>query len=180
MKLAEVSIPSVRSWGALGRVARIAAFAGFAAAGAQLAVRLPFTPVPITMQTLFVVLAGVTLGPRDGFYAMLSYLALGLSGAPVFAGLGFGPATLFGPTGGYLMSFPAAAALSGCMIERLGRGRVRVFCASACGMALMLVAGAVYLRLLSGASFSAIASMAILPFVAGESLKSVFAALFVK
>lgn len=179
MKLAGVSVPSAGSWEALMRVARIAAFAGFAAAGAQLAVRLPFTPVPITMQTLFVVLAGATLGPRDGFYAMLSYVALGFSGAPVFAGFGFGPATLFGPTGGYLMSFPAAAAVSGCMVERLGKGRVRVFLASACGMTLILLAGAFYLKLLSGAAFGAIASMAVFPFVAGETIKALFAALLV-
>ncbi|MDD3642341.1 MAG: biotin transporter BioY, partial [Candidatus Krumholzibacteria bacterium] len=86
--------------------ARIAAFVLFTAAGAQLAVRLPWTPVPVTMQTLFVVLAGISLGPRDGFAAMVSYLALGAAGVPVFAGLSFGPAALFGPTGGYLVMFP--------------------------------------------------------------------------
>jgi biotin transport system substrate-specific component len=180
MKLASATMPSVRSSGALRRAAKIAAFAGFAAVGAQLAVRLPFTPVPITMQTLFVVLAGATLGPRDGFYAMLSYVALGASGVPVFAGFGFGPVTLFGPTGGYLMSFPAAAAVSGYMVERLGRGRFRVFVASSCGMALILLAGALYLKLLSGAAFGVIVSMAVLPFIAGESIKAVFAALLVQ
>jgi hypothetical protein len=73
------------------RIARILLFAGFTAVGAQLAVRLPFTPVPLTLQTLFVVMAGLTLGPRDGFYAMASYLGMGLLGAPVFAGFTFGP-----------------------------------------------------------------------------------------
>ena len=102
-----------RTGDAVNRVAKIMAFTLFTALGAQFAVWLPFTPVPVTMQTLFVVLAGIVLGPRDGFYAMLSYLALGISGAPVFAGLSFGPLVLFGPTGGYLLAFPAAAFLAG-------------------------------------------------------------------
>ena len=176
LRLAGVSIPSAYSSDALQRVAKILAFTGFTAVGAQLAVPLPFTPVPITMQTLFVVLAGMTLGARDGFYAMLSYLALGSSGAPVFAGFSFGPAPLFGPTGGYLIAFPAAAALSGYLVERLGNDRGRAFLAAACGMALILVSGAAYLMLLSGAPFGRIAAMAVFPFMAGEILKAVCAA----
>jgi biotin transport system substrate-specific component len=176
MKLAGIAIPAASYSGAIRRAARIAAFVGFTAAGAQLAVRLPFTPVPITMQTLFVVLAGAALGPRDGFYAMLSYIGLGLSGAPIFAGFGFGPATLFGPTGGYLMSFPAAAALCGFLVERFGRTRPVILLASAGAMALILFAGALYLELISGAAFGAIAAMAIVPFIAGESIKAVLAA----
>jgi biotin transport system substrate-specific component len=174
-KLAGIAIPSAYSE-ALHRVGKILAFALFTTVGAQLAVPLPFTPVPITMQTLFVVLAGVTLGPRDGFYAMLSYLALGFSGAPVFSGFSFGPGVLLGPTGGYLVAFPAAALLSGYVVGRLGIGRVRVFIASACGMALILFAGAAYLKLISGASLDRIAAMAVLPFVAGEVVKALVAA----
>lgn len=176
LKMASVSIPSAFAAEALGRVAKILAFAGFTAVGGQLAVRLSFTPVPVTMQTLFVVLAGVTLGARDGFYAMLSYIALGLSGAPVFSGFGFGPAVLLGPTGGYLISFPAAAALSGYIVERFGRGRGRVFVASSFSLALILLSGAAYLALLSGAPFGRVAGVAIVPFVAGELIKSLFAA----
>ncbi|MCK4236640.1 MAG: biotin transporter BioY [Candidatus Krumholzibacteria bacterium] len=160
----------------LRRVARILAFVIFTGTGAQLAVRLPFTPVPVTMQTLFVVLAGVTLGSRDGFFAMVSYLALGVSGIPVFAGFSFGPALIFGPTGGYLIAFPAAALLSGWIYERSNGNRPAVVGAALCGSALILLSGTLHLSLISGLSLGQTVPIAITPFVAGEVLKAFLAA----
>jgi biotin transport system substrate-specific component len=162
---------------ALVRAARIAAFVCFTSVAAQLAVELSFTPVPVTMQTLFVVLAGVTLGARDGFYAMLAYVSLGFAGAPVFAGFSCGPAVLFGPTGGYLVSFPAAALVAGYISARLGGSRLAVFAASLCGMALILAVGVSYLAVLTGLSLSRAASFGAMPFVAGEFLKALIASL---
>jgi biotin transport system substrate-specific component len=161
--------------GALRRAARMLAFVAFTSVGAQLAVRLPFTPVPITMQTLFVVLAGITLGPRDGFYAMVSYVALGASGAPVFAGFSFGPAVLFGPTGGYLIAFPAAALLAGTLAGRGRGGRGAVFAGALSGAALVLLAGTLYLSLLSGLPIVRTASLSLTPFIAGEVVKALAA-----
>lgn len=163
--------------GAFARALKILGFICFTTVGAQLAVRLPFTPVPVTMQTLFVVLAGVTLGARDGFYAMLSYVALGFAGAPVFAGFSFGAAALLGPTGGYLVSFPAAALVSGYLASKLGPSRHAIFSASLCGMALILLSGASYLAFISGISFSRAASLGILPFAAGDLVKALIASL---
>jgi biotin transport system substrate-specific component len=176
----DVCCGPVSAAGGLARAARILAFVVFTAAGAQLAAPLPFTPVPVTMQTLFVVLAGLTLGARDGFYAMLAYLGLGLAGAPVFAGFSFGPGVLVGPTGGYLMSFPAAALVSGCLFGLLGGGRIAAFLASLCGMALVLAGGAVYLSLVAGMPLARIAPLAIIPFVAGDIAKAVIAAFLSK
>jgi biotin transport system substrate-specific component len=83
-------------------------------------ISVPFYPVPMTMQTLAVLLVGGFLGPRLGVAAVASYLALGLAGAPVFhSGLG-GPALLAGPTGGYLMGFVPAAFLMGLAGRRVG------------------------------------------------------------
>ncbi len=161
--------------GELYRAIRILLFVLFTAVGAQLAVRLPFTPVPVTVQTLFAVLAGITLGPRDGFYAMLSYLAIGAAGAPVFAGFGFGPAVLVGVTGGYLVAFPAAALLSGVLGERLGGGRVAVLCGAASGLTLILFSGTLYLALVTGSSFTRAASLGLLPFIGGEAIKAAIA-----
>jgi biotin transport system substrate-specific component len=158
------------------RMARIALFVAFTALGAQLAVRLPFTPVPVTVQTLFVVLAGITLGPRDGFYAMVSYLGLGLAGAPVFAGFSLGPAVLLGPTGGYLIAFPAGALLAGALSRVLGGGRSAVFASAAAGSALILASGTLHLALVTGASLSGAFSLGVLPFAAGELVKAAAAA----
>lgn len=158
------------------RLTRIALFVVFTGVGAQLAVRLPFTPVPITVQTLFVVLAGITLGPRDGFYAMVSYLGLGLAGAPVFAGFSFGPAALFGPTGGYLIAFPAGALVAGAVSSALRGGRSAAFAAALSGSALILASGTLYLSLVAGTSLAGAISLGAVPFAAGEIVKAAFAA----
>lgn len=162
---------------AIARAARIAAFACFVGVAAQLAVPLPFTPVPVTMQTLFVVLAGVVLGARDGCYSILAYVAVGIAGAPVFAGFRGGVPALVGPTGGYIVSFPAAALVAGYLSERLGGGRLAVFLASLSGMALILAGGSTYLMLLAGLPFPRAASLGALPFLAGELVKAALAAL---
>ena len=159
------------------RALRIIAFAAFTAAGAQLAVRLPFTPVPLTLQTLFVALAGIVLGPRDGFIAMIAYLGAGLAGAPVFAGFAFGPWALLGPTGGYLAAFPAAALVSGVLAARLGRGRGAVALAALAGNGVILLAGAVCLALFPGVSLRGAIALGALPFAAGELLKAALASL---
>jgi biotin transport system substrate-specific component len=82
-------------------------FAALTAAGAQ--VEIPNSPVPFTLQTFFVLLAGALLGPRVGALSMLAYLGAGALGMPVFSSFGFGVARLLGPTGGYLLAFPVAA-----------------------------------------------------------------------
>jgi biotin transport system substrate-specific component len=92
---------------ALPAVVRVLLFAALTAAGAQ--VEIPNSPVPYTLQTLFVLLAGAILGPRLGAASMLVYLGAGALGAPVFASFGAGIGRLIGPTGGYLLAFPAAA-----------------------------------------------------------------------
>lgn len=158
--------------GSLRRAARIAAFVGFTAIAAQLAVRLPYTPVPVTMQTLFVLLAGIVLGPRDGFYAMAAYIGIGLAGAPVFAGMTFGPAIMFGPTGGYLLAFPVAAMLTGAVTRSLGGGRPAVLLASMAGSAAILLGGTSYLWLLSGQSLSGVLAMAVAPFILADLVKT--------
>lgn len=159
------------------RLVRIIAFAALAALAAQMAVRLPYTPVPVTMQTLVVVLAGIVLGPRDGFYAMCGYVGAGALGAPVFAGLAFGPAVLLGPTGGYIVAFPAAALVAGLVFRSLGGGRAAAAAGSLTGSACILAGGTMYLMLLSGLSASGTASLSVTPFLAAEALKAGAAAL---
>ena len=91
----------------------------FTAACAQISVHLPFSPVPVTGQTLAVLLAGAVLGPEAGGLAMLCYLAEGAAGLPVFAGGTSGPAVLVGATAGYLWAFPVAAFVAGLAIDRI-------------------------------------------------------------
>ena len=86
-------------------------FAVLIAIGAQ--IEIPNQPVPFTMQTFFVLLAGALLGKRGGSISVGIYLTLGVIGLPVFSGGAFGLAKILGPTGGYLLSFPIAAFVVG-------------------------------------------------------------------
>jgi biotin transport system substrate-specific component len=90
----------------------------FIALSGQIAFYLPFTPVPLTFQTMLVLLAGYLLGWRKGMLAVLLYLAEGAVGFPVFAGGHCGVAYLFGPTGGFLIGFVLAAGLTGLLLSR--------------------------------------------------------------
>src|SRR5438105_10035840 len=88
------------------------------AIAAQIAITIPFTPVPLTLQPLAVVLVGIVLGARRGAAAAVLYLLEGIAGLPVFAQGHGGALWLLGPTAGYLYSYPAAAWLAGWFSER--------------------------------------------------------------
>jgi biotin transport system substrate-specific component len=100
----------------LAQAGWITLFAALTAAGAQ--VQIPHQPIPFTLQTFFVLLSGAFLGARNGFTAQIVYITVGALGLPVFSGATFGLAKIFGVTGGYLLSFPAAAALVGYMVRQ--------------------------------------------------------------
>ena len=149
------------------------------AAGAQIAIPLPGTPVPITMQPMIVVLAGMMLGPTLGAASMALYLAAGAIGLPVFSPFGApGIARLLGPTGGYLIAFPAAAGVAGYLGRRfpalVGRG-----IAAALGIAMLFVGGITQLTILTGSLGLAIAQ-GITPFAAFDVLKALVAALIAR
>lgn len=95
-----------------------ALFAALTGAVAWFKIPLPFTPVPITLQTLMVLISGAMLGAYYGALAMIVYLVLGVIGLPVFAGGSSGFGALLGPTGGYLFSYPVAAFVIGKMLEK--------------------------------------------------------------
>ncbi|NWF90727.1 MAG: biotin transporter BioY, partial [Ignavibacteriaceae bacterium] len=97
----------------------ISFFAVLTALAAQ--ITIPTKPIPFTLQTLFVILSGAVLGARNGAISQLLYLTLGIIGLPVFAQIPDAPiglARLFGPTGGYLLAFPAAAFITGYLLDR--------------------------------------------------------------
>src|SRR3989344_519623 len=95
-----------------------ALFAALTGAVAWFKIPLPFTPVPITLQTLMVLLSGAMLGPYYGALSMIIYLLLGAIGLPVFAGGSSGVGALLGPSGGYLFSYPVAAFAIGYMMQK--------------------------------------------------------------
>jgi biotin transport system substrate-specific component len=116
------------------------------ALGTMLSARLeiPHQPVPYTLQTLMVLLSGAFLGPRNGMASQLAYIAAGILGAPVFAGGAAGIARILGPSGGYILSFPLAAALVGYLVNRR-HSIIRVALSMAAGLAVVFTLGALHL-----------------------------------
>ena len=106
----------------LARIAAVGAFAALSAVSARITVNLPFTPVPVTMQVLIVLLAGLVLGPQGGALSQLAYLAAITAGLPLDARM-LGPAVWATPTAGYLLGFVAGAFAAGWVAERI-RGRL--------------------------------------------------------
>ena len=159
----------------LSIAAGVVGFAIALAASAQVAIPLPGTPVPITLQPLLVVLAGLFLGPVAGASSMLLYLAAGAMGAPVFAPMGApGVLRLLGPTGGYLLAYPAAAWVAGRLGAHAERFARRLGAAAA-GMAVLYVGGLAQLAIITGSVQSA-ALLGVLPFAALDAVKTLIAA----
>jgi len=142
---------------------------------AQISIPLPFTPVPVTGQTFGVLLTGALLGSRRGGAAMLVYLAEGIAGLPVFALGHSGLATILGPTGGYLLSYPVAAFAVGFLTER---GWDRAFLRSAAAMVLgevvIYTVGLSWLAHFVGSS--RVLALGFLPFLPGDVAKLLLAA----
>lgn len=95
-----------------------AMFAAVMAICAQISIRLPFSPVPFTMQVFACVLAGYMLGSKKGFIALIIYVLVGAFGVPVFAGLAGGVSIITGPTGGFIIGFPIIAFATGYAVEK--------------------------------------------------------------
>lgn len=139
------------------------------AAAAQVAVPVPFSPVPMTLQPLAVLAVGGILGAAGGVAALATYLALGILGLPVFAGGSSGAVHLIGPTGGYLLAFPLAAGLTGALVAR-GTGVLRTLGACALGMVVIHAGGVAQLALLGGNAAAAF-RVGFVPFLTGDLLK---------
>jgi biotin transport system substrate-specific component len=134
-------------------------------------------PVPLTMQTLAVLTIGAAYGSRLGAATMLLYLAEGAAGLPVFAGPPiFGLTHILGPTGGYLLSYPIAAALVGFLAERgFDRSFPRMLAATLLGSAVILVLGVLWLSTFLGMEKAV--ALGLTPFIIGDIIKATLAAL---
>jgi biotin transporter BioY len=141
---------------------------------AQIKVYFPFSPVPITGQTFAVLMLAALLGSRRGVLAMLAYLIEGALGLPVFAG-GIGPATLIGPTGGYLFGFIAVAYVVGKLAE-MGWDRrvITTIAAMLAGEIALYAFGVCWLAIMTDIRTALV--IGLYPFIVGDILKVVLAA----
>jgi biotin transport system substrate-specific component len=158
-----------------GTAALVVGFAVMLALASQVAIPIPGTPVPATLQPLVVVLTGLWLGPMAGAASMILYLAAGAAGLPVFSPFGApGLLRLVGPTGGYLLAYPAVAAVAGLIAQRRGDFTGRML-ASAAGLVVLFIGGLSQLAILNGSVKVALA-LGVTPFAALDIVKVIIAA----
>lgn len=157
------------------RVCGVAVFIVLTALGAFVRIPLPFTPVPITLQTFFVLLSGLMLGGNLGAVAQLGYVALGILGVPLYSGAGSGLLYCYGPTAGYLFGFVVAAFLVG-RFTRYHHSAVRIVGVLLLADACILACGTLWLKFLLGYSLQQAFFLGFVPFVAGDCLKVFVAA----
>jgi biotin transport system substrate-specific component len=158
----------------------VLAGSAFVAVCAHIALPLYFTPVPLTLQTFAVLVLGLLLSPRLAAGTLAAYLGEGALGLPVFApspAVG-GMAHLLGPTGGYLLVYPAAAALISFLWRRMSKSRsyAGATLSAAAGDVVILASGALWLAVLTHAWGQAVLTLSILPFLPGDVLKIAAAA----
>ena len=156
----------------------ISLFSALTAIGAFISI--PLGPVPITLQTLFVLLAGFLLSPRSAALSQIVYIGIGLAGIPIFSGFTGGLQAVLKPSFGFLVGFVAASAIAS-VISRRHRTLKGIFTAGATATISMYIIGIPYMAFIlnhvmdSGFSFMAILNMGLFLFLPGDLLKLVIA-----
>jgi biotin transport system substrate-specific component len=156
-----------------------ALFAALIAAGAFISVPLPFSPVPIVLQNLFAVLAGLVLGPLWGSASVALFLLAGAIGLPVFAGATGGIAQFAGPTGGFLFGYLLAGCTAGLIAAKPSAKKDslwKLIAASAAGFIVIYVPGVIWLSHITGSWKTGLVA-GCLPFLPGDAIKAVLAVL---
>ncbi|MDD5115592.1 MAG: biotin transporter BioY [Candidatus Omnitrophica bacterium] len=157
------------------RVLAVVVFIALTAFAAFVRIRLPFTPVPLTLQTFFVLFSGALLGRKLGVFSQTGYLLLGLTGSQVFTGLGSGPLYLLGPTGGYVAGFILASFFTGSLFSGSRSSRLNTFLVFLCADFIILLCGTLWLKIISSCSFTQAFLAGFLPFILGDTIKVIAA-----
>lgn len=176
MRQHDVTHPGIHS---IRSLTVAALFGALTAVGAVVSVPLPWTPVPFSLQVLFVLLSGIVLGGKLGAMSQAVYVALGVAGLPIFAGGHAGPGVLVGPTGGYLLGFVFAPLAVSAVARRDGLREgwsgVKDFVGTLLGVAVIYVFGGVQLALVADLTASQAVALGVLPFIAGDVVKALLA-----
>lgn len=155
----------------------VALFSALTAIGSIIRIPLPFSPVPITLQTLFTYLAGALLGSYLGAMSQLIYILIGISGLPIFAGGNSGLSVLIGPTGGYLIGFVTGAFVIGKIIEtRETCGFQWLLTSMIIGTATIYASGVIQLMNWMNIGLDKAVIIGVAPFIGGDILKILGAA----
>ncbi|MDO8885655.1 biotin transporter BioY [Candidatus Oleimmundimicrobium sp.] len=158
----------------------VALFSALTAVGAVIRIPIPFSPIPITLQVLFVLLSGALLGANLGALSQLIYIFLGCLGLPVFAG-GSGMGVLVGPTGGYIFGFILAAYVVGKLVENKNNlSYFRIFLTLMVGVLIIYLVGAFQLMLVAKLDFTRAILGGVIPFIGPDIVKAFLATFLTK
>lgn len=157
------------------RLAAVALFAALTAAAAQFSI--PAGPVPVSLATFAVYLAGGVLGSSGGAASQVLYVLLGAVGLPVFAGFRAGAAALFGPTGGYLIGYIACAGIVGAVSSKTGRKTGALVLSMILGTAALYFLGTVWFVFLTGRGLWEALLLCVFPFLPGDAAKIIVCAM---
>lgn len=158
------------------RLLAVGAFIILTTLSAFVRLPLPFTPVPLTLQTFFVLLSGALLGRKLGVLTQAAYMFLGLSGQQVFTGSGSGSLYLLGPTGGYIVGFVLASFLAGSFLIKEGQSLAAIFIKLLAADFIILFSGMLWLKISLSCTLNKSFLLGFLPFVSGDILKVILAA----
>lgn len=159
------------------RIIGVFVFVSLTIFGAFVRIPLPFSPVPITLQTLFVLLAGALLGGNLAALSQFSYILLGLAGLPIFTNAGSGLSYLFGPTAGYLFGFILAVVFIGRFIKYAQNNLFSIFIILCLGDLIILCSGILWLKILLRYPLTRLLWIGFIPFIPGDLLKALTASI---
>ncbi|MDR1815995.1 MAG: biotin transporter BioY [Clostridiales Family XIII bacterium] len=162
-----------------------AIFAALTGVLSQVQVPLPFTPVPINLALLSVLICGGVLGAKKGAIAMVVYILLGAVGVPMFSGFTGGIGILTGPTGGYIIGYLPAAVIMGLMAQwapktgsaavKTGKGIAASLAKGVPAVAACYALGTIWFMISTGTGFAESLLMCVIPFIPGDVLKIIAA-----
>ncbi len=171
-----ILLPSVmiKNRGIITQVISIALFVALMTVCAW--IKVPVGPVPVTLNTFAIFLAIGILGTKMGTIAIASYVALGLMGAPIFAGFAGGPAYLLGPSGGYIIGYIICAAVSGKLVDRFGVSTLSLGASFAAGLLTCYAFGTIWFMTIYGANglgadLGYVMSLCVVPFIIPDMVK---------
>jgi len=165
----------------LKQIILIGILAAITAVLSQISLRIPVSPVPITMQFVAVFLAGLLLGPKSGALSQVVYLLLGVTGLPVFANFEAGPGVFLSAKGGFLISFPIMAFIIGLIVEAAGGKKEAptpaIAAALLSGAAVCYILGAAWISLIAKIPILKAVAVGVVPFVLIDLVKVVLTAI---
>ena len=151
-------------------------FAALTAILSQISIPLPFTPVPINLATLSVLLSGALLGKKGGAISQVVYTLLGAIGLPVFANFLSGIGVIFGPTGGYIIGYIVAAFVVGIIIQKTNRNLITYLLSMILGIISCYILGTAWFMYITNSNLLTSLTMCVFPFIPGDIVKIVIGA----